>query len=188
MKYTQLACGMALLCLTTGCYTFVDRVEEFKMSTRNQIEARKSWNDMRRVYRDVDHTYHFKSGYEAGYLDVASGGDGCLPTLPPRCYWKVCYQNPKGRQKTIAWFDGFAHGAIAADKDGVNAYANIFTLKNDSCPVVAAPVHENADAEPEPEPDDAFDLLPPNPAIGTDPIENGPPAVPVPALERPYDS
>jgi hypothetical protein len=38
--------------------------------------------------------------------------------LPPRCYWKPHFQTPEGRAKINAWFDGYSHGAVAAQQDG----------------------------------------------------------------------
>jgi hypothetical protein len=47
--------------------------------------------------------------------------------MPPRCYWKHCYQNCEGRQKIDAWYQGYAHGAMAAEEDGVYASSVIPT-------------------------------------------------------------
>ncbi|MDA1230716.1 MAG: hypothetical protein O2856_08080, partial [Planctomycetota bacterium] len=47
------------------------------------------------------------------------------PTLPPRLYWKPCFQTPKGQHQIQSWFDGYSHGALAAQQDG---YGNLNTL------------------------------------------------------------
>ena len=40
-------------------------------------------------------------------------------------YWKPCYQNPQGQCKIQSWFDGYSHGALAAQQDG---YGNLQTI------------------------------------------------------------
>lgn len=189
MKRIHLALAMALLWLTSGCYTFYDRLEESKIAWRNQVDASKSWRDLRPLYSDLAYTRDFKLGYKAGYIDVAGGGEGCPPRIAPRRYWKACYRDAKGRQKTIAWYDGFTHGVIAAEKDGVNAYNEIFTLKPDACQIAAPEIHYGSDdAKPVDRVRDP-DVVPP-PVLEPDDNRNPNelPKIPVPATDRPYDS
>lgn len=82
--------------------------------------ARWSW-----CYNDLTHPKDFAGGFRAGYLDVVNGGAGCQPTLPPKTYWKSCYRNPEGHCRINAWFEGFSHGAVAAEQDGANVYGHI---------------------------------------------------------------
>jgi hypothetical protein len=82
--------------------------------------ARWSW-----CYDDLTHPRDFSAGFRAGYHDILNGGAGCQPTLPPRSYWKACYRNAEGHCKVNAWFEGFSHGALAAQKDGASTYGHI---------------------------------------------------------------
>lgn len=45
----------------------------------------------------------------------------------PPSYWKVQYQTEQGKAMTNAWFDGYSHGALAAEADGVADLNRIVT-------------------------------------------------------------
>jgi hypothetical protein len=111
--------GLALLLLSSaGCNAIQDQVISCETSTRNMVLAEKGWMNWSSCYKDVDYKLHFSKGFREGYTNVLEGGKGCQPTLPPRCYWKPQFQSPVGRAKTNAWFDGYSHGATAAQQDG----------------------------------------------------------------------
>ena len=114
---------LSLLLLTaTGCNAMRDSINDCETRLRNEVLSQKAWCQWSWAYDDLDHPYHFSKGFKAGYEDVVAGGKGCQPTLPPRCYWKPCYQSAAGRSKINAWFEGFSHGALAAEQDG---YGNL---------------------------------------------------------------
>lgn len=106
----------------SGCSSMFDSVINCEMAIRNKVLSQKAWGHWSWCYENLDHPYHFAKGFKAGYTDVLNGGSGCQPTLPPQCYWKPAYQSPEGRAKTNSWFDGFSHGALAAQQDG---YGNL---------------------------------------------------------------
>jgi hypothetical protein len=101
-----------------GCATIADCCIEHETSMRNCVPAQKAWGNWSWCYDDLDHPFHFAKGFKAGYKNILQGGKGCQPTLPPRWYWKPCYQSPEGRCKIASWFDGYSHGALAAQQDG----------------------------------------------------------------------
>jgi hypothetical protein len=110
---------LSLVLLTAaGCNTMHDCINDCETSMRNHVLSQKAWCQWSWCYDDLDHPYHFARGFKAGYEDILAGGSGCQPTLPPRCYWKPCYQSAVGRSKINSWFDGFSHGAVAAQQDG----------------------------------------------------------------------
>ncbi len=111
--------SLLLLLSLTGCASISDRWHNPGTCVKNKCRAHHAWCKWCWCYDDVDHRHHFGKGFRAGYRDVLEGGKGCQPTLPPRCYWKSCYQTCEGREKVNAWFDGFSHGALAAQQDGV---------------------------------------------------------------------
>ena len=122
------AIGLLLFAMTsvlTGCSALQDCVIETEMDTRNSILTQKAWLEWSWVYDDLEFPYHFAKGFKAGYRDVLEGGSGCQPTLPPRCYWKPCFQTPVGRCQVHAWFDGFSHGALGAKQDGFDGLSEI---------------------------------------------------------------
>ena len=114
-----------LLFTATGCNAIHDGINDCETRLRNECLSQKAWGHWSWCYDDLDHPYHFAKGFKAGYEDVLAGGKGCQPTLPPRCYWKPCYQSAAGRCKINAWFDGFSHGAVAAQQDG---YGNLQSI------------------------------------------------------------
>lgn len=111
-----------LLIAISGCSSMFDSVINCEMTIRNKVLSQKAWGHWSWCYENLDYPFHFAKGFKAGYMDVLNGGGGCQPTLPPQCYWKPTYQSPEGRSKTNSWFDGFSHGALAAEQDG---YSNL---------------------------------------------------------------
>ena len=117
--------GILLVTLTTalsGCASVFDGVVSCETGIRNHVLSQKAWGHWSWCYDKLDHPLHFAKGFKAGYRNILEGGSGCQPTLPPQLYWKPCYQTPEGRCKINAWFDGFSHGALAAQQDG---YSNM---------------------------------------------------------------
>lgn len=125
MKKLTLGMMLAALFGLSGCNTLHDEIISCETGLRNHVLAQNSWNHWSWCYDELDHPYHFARGFKAGYREVLDGGAGCQPTLPPRCYWKPIYQTPEGHCKVNAWFDGFAHGALAAKQDGFGNFSEI---------------------------------------------------------------
>lgn len=190
---------LLLFCLLvtsiSGCSSMFDSVISCEMGIRNKVLAQKAWGHWSWCYDNLDYPYHFAKGFKAGYQDVLRGGSGCQPTLPPQCYWKPTYQTPEGRSKTNSWFDGFSHGALAAQQDGYGnmgeipisptARANIeasrqrhngnslgaATLQGQPLSPIAMPPASqgNFDAQP-PQPLDVDGVVPTGP-VGQDPTQ-----------------
>src|SRR5690606_37794241 len=68
--------------------------------------------DLRQMNCDAD--CDFKLGFEQAYVDVALGGSGEVPGLPPQNYWKEWARTPEGHQAAQSWFAGYAAGAPQA--------------------------------------------------------------------------
>jgi hypothetical protein len=107
----------------TGCcyYELRDSFDDCSLNIRNGYLARRAWCRC----GDGDHPYGraYKDGFLDGYSSVAAGGDGSLPSMPPRGYWSCCNSGPgcEGQATVNAYFEGYARGAICAEKDGVSA-------------------------------------------------------------------
>ncbi|WP_437205285.1 hypothetical protein [Planctomicrobium sp. SH664] len=56
----------------------------------------------------------YQQGYAQAFADVAMGGDGVVPTVPPAHYWKKCARTPEGHERAQNWFAGYAAGGPAA--------------------------------------------------------------------------
>ena len=124
----RITIGMLLLAITisfSGCASIGDGIISCEMSIRNHILAQKAWGHWSWCYDKLDYPAHFAKGFKDGYRNVLDGGNGCQPTLPPQCYWKPQFQTSEGRCKINTWFDGFSHGALAAEQDGYGALGEI---------------------------------------------------------------
>lgn len=112
----------------SGCYACLDEIHETERAMLNRCRSHWAWWRVDNCYGDVDHGSHFAKGFRDGYAATAEGGDVCVPSIPPRQYWKPCYQNGKGREKINAWFEGYAHGILVASQDGAANYSEIPTM------------------------------------------------------------
>ncbi|MFN8709397.1 MAG: hypothetical protein ACK50J_22170 [Planctomyces sp.] len=115
----------AILCFGAGCAAMQACVIDCEVHGRNLILSQQAWGEWSWCYDNLQEPFHFAKGFKAGYRNILEGGKGCQPTLPPKCYWKPHYQSPAGRCKINAWFDGFAHGALAAQQDGYGSLNEI---------------------------------------------------------------
>ena len=114
--------------LTRGVREFAaynDGVNDFVLGWRNSVWARQAWQERAPHFIDQPHLGAFGAGFRAGYTDVATGGTGCPPPLPPRKYWNWKYQTPEGQSKVAAWFSGYPYGAQAAEEEQAGEYQNI---------------------------------------------------------------
>lgn len=120
-------CVVAGLISVGGCQTITetvqynDIVDDFVIGWRNQVWAAQAWHREKSKFHDHPQLHAFGEGFRAGYKNVASGGDGCPPALPPNKYWNWRYQSFEGQAKVAAWFEGFPYGAAAAESDNAAA-------------------------------------------------------------------
>lgn len=127
--------GVAVLfTASTGCATFQgvrdyiqynDATDDFVVGWRNYVWANKAWAAQKDCYYGQPHLADFGEGFRAGYRNVAAGGDGCPPPLPPRNYWNWKHQSPEGQAKIAAWFSGYPYGAAAAEQEGAGNWREI---------------------------------------------------------------
>jgi len=153
---------MFLLGCLSGCYQISDSIDDFAMSLRDDFAAGSAWSRWRPYYEDVEERSSFGAGFRDGYESVAAGGNGCQPAMPPHKYWSIWYQNAAGKAKIRAWFNGFSHGALAAEQDNISELSRIPiapTLKAQHVPDGAEhqiTVSPEPDAELPPEPEAAL--------------------------------
>jgi hypothetical protein len=53
-------------------------------------------------------------GFEQAFIDVAQGGWGMTPAVPPRRYWGLCSRTPAGKERACDWLAGYSAGAERA--------------------------------------------------------------------------
>lgn len=166
---TATVASICLLLLASGClYEIRDEIIDGEIACVNRYRAYVSWYKWRADYKSVEHLCDFKCGFIKGYTANSSGGNGCPPTLPPPCYWKVHYQTQRGKAQANAWFDGYSSGAMAAQVDGVADLNRIVTRGGR---------HAAADRQP-PMPEEIHGMPPE--ITPPEPVEDYPPPPPAP--------
>ena len=189
---TSTVIGCAAISAGSGCsmmsnvgrlVTQHEGLDDFIIGHRNSAWAAKSWHKNKHRFCNQPHYADFEAGYRAGYIEVASGGYGCTPTMAPREYWGWKYQSPEGQAKVSAWFAGFPHGARAAEEDGLGNWNSIRTTASSApnCGTNCAPSPVGPEGTPiTPVPESAV-----GPEVHAVPASGGSPTVrTVPGLIR----
>lgn len=97
-----------LCCISCEDYT---RCVDEKLSTHEAV--RRANRSLRKCYASPP-SFDFKDGYRRAFVDVALGGAGELPAVPPERYWSSCYRTAAGHQRAQAWYAGYVAGAARA--------------------------------------------------------------------------
>ncbi len=100
--------------LFVGCAT----IEDCHYSFVNEYRANVAWYSTDYDKHEVRCFSDFGYGWRIGYFDVSMGRFGRCPAIPPKKYWKACYQAGDGPAAINAWYQGYQAGAIAAERDG----------------------------------------------------------------------
>ncbi len=89
-----------------------------RLTTYRDFQAAgAAWCQLQRNTPEQSFTADYEDGFICGYADyLYAGGNGTPPAAPPRRYWNVRYQNPRGYEAIQDWFAGFAHGATQAQE------------------------------------------------------------------------
>ena len=127
MTTCKYLCVFALLVASSGCYTVREDIDDCIMEKRLKYQARSAWSDAKSSCNDVEYRSHFQDGFEAGYLNVAQGGDGRPPILAPAKYRSWWYQNEVGNPEAMSWLDGYSYGAMNAEQNGVGQTQRVVT-------------------------------------------------------------
>jgi hypothetical protein len=100
-------------------------IDDFMIGYRNKVMAEKAWHRNKHRFCDRIFANEFKDGYIQGYIDIATGGNGCTPAIAPSNYWGWRYQSSQGQAAVSAWFQGFPYGVQAAEQDGVGHWQSV---------------------------------------------------------------
>ncbi len=104
---------------------YYDEADELITGWRNLVWSQASWKKHQEQFESHPYVHDFGEGFRAGYRNVASCGNGCPPPVAPRKYWSWRYQTPEGQAKMAAWFEGYPHGARAAEEEGIGNWSQI---------------------------------------------------------------
>ncbi len=103
-------------------------LDDLMIGHRNRALAAKAWHREKHLFSKCHDIRELRAGFNAGYMDVANGGNGCLPAVAPPHYWGWRYQTPGGQERVNAWFAGYPMGAKAAEQDGVGGWGEILPV------------------------------------------------------------
>ena len=125
--------GVLMVAGTAGCQYHMDNLTyghsiNKKIATkRAKARAVEAWYKCHdHKYKDCAERNDVFAGFVAGYVNVAMGGEGCTPMMPPRKYWSWRYDGKP--QFGHAWLKGYPLGAIAGEGDPGSyriAFANL---------------------------------------------------------------
>ncbi|MFK7819103.1 MAG: hypothetical protein AB8G99_10320 [Planctomycetaceae bacterium] len=114
---------VAVVLGSTGChhsyqgYRYNHSIDKYLARKRASLQAWYVWRqcaDQCQCGRIKD----YRRGFIDGYCDVALGGDGCAPVVPPNRYWGWRYQDAGGAECVAAWYEGHPVGVAAALEAG----------------------------------------------------------------------
>jgi hypothetical protein len=102
------------LVLLAGCSTeFRDGVDDTPVSIRSRTRSLQAWADAKDLYEGIPNQEDFGKGFRDGHYDVAMGGGGVRPVLPPREYRGVSGRSNGDQSRLSAYMDGHEHGVLA---------------------------------------------------------------------------
>jgi hypothetical protein len=88
--------------------------------------AEQAWKDLVSKTPEPQFSEHYEDGFKDGFCDyLFLGGSGSPPPLPPRRYWKRQFETPEGHLAIGQWYDGFVHGAAAAEASGYRQFVAV---------------------------------------------------------------
>lgn len=70
---------------------------------------------------------HFREGFTQAYVDMAEGGNGTVPPIPPERYWKSKFRSAPGYARAEEWFAGYRTGAGMAEAEGLSQFNTVPT-------------------------------------------------------------
>lgn len=124
-------CGLALFLSMTGCTAISDT----KYELGQKIRTGQAWHEFDGC-NEQSFTSDYKSGWKAGYYDVATGSDGRPPVIPPKNYWKPPVFFEHDPSLCNDWYCGYQDGAACAKCQPDYHYLPTF-MPNSHCQPVA---------------------------------------------------
>ena len=103
------------------------RVPLFEWCYINHTARRRGGHSFKRYQKQCGRSLcgDFQNGYLRAYVDVANGGNGATPAVPPEDLWTAPNRSSDGFARAQQWFDGYATGAIQADRDGLKSFNTV---------------------------------------------------------------
>jgi len=113
VKTTTLKILLTVVMLA-GCSTeFRDGIDDTAVSIQSRARALQAWTDSGDLFDGIPHTEDFGKGFRDGHYEIAMGGDGSQPALPPREYRELRNRGDKVGSRLAAYMDGHEHGVLS---------------------------------------------------------------------------
>lgn len=134
LRWFALSCLAITIASQTGCtlmtglnnaLAYSSATDDLVTGWRDTVWAKRAYNRRLPNLPVGQFESAFREGFIDGYHNVAQGGNGCQPAIPPRKYWSWKYQTAEGQCKVQAWYQGWSYGAKAAEEDGIGFYREI---------------------------------------------------------------
>lgn len=135
-RIMSMGCLGLALTVSSGCSIFGnatkalqrhDCIDDFMVGHRQKVLAARAWHRQKACMKNHCHLDEVKRGFMDAYMEVADGGNGCVPAVAPRDYWGWRYQSTDGSAAVNSWFEGYPLGVKAAEQDGVGHHNHIQT-------------------------------------------------------------
>jgi hypothetical protein len=123
MKRIRLLPCILLGSLATGCISQIrDEFDDTRVAYFNHNLATAAYCEASPLFATVDCPYSFKLGFEAGFIAICNGGNGCPPIFPPgsKIFSKAWLDDGTPDDRRNAWYDGYSHGVLAAHQTGAS--------------------------------------------------------------------
>ena len=107
--------------LASGCMSQIrDSCDDTRVAYFNHNLAWAAYCEASPAYATVDCPNSFRSGFKTGFIAVANGGNGCPPVFPPgsKILSSAWLDDGTPEDRRNAWYDGYAHGVLAANQTG----------------------------------------------------------------------
>lgn len=134
LRWTIALFSLVMILSSSGCsmmnnavkqFRRCEPLEDFMIGHRNMVFGKRAWFRIRDRYHGCANVNEFRSGFLAGYADVANGGSGCTPSIAPTEFWGWRYQSAGGQAAIQSWFAGYPLGAKAAEEDGIAYWGRV---------------------------------------------------------------
>ncbi len=139
MRMNRILGALGLGALISGCTLYESATRNLAFETvlcvdrkvtclRDRCLADAAWQEVQQAHADQHFSADYVRGFKQGFAEfLRTGAPAGPPPIPPRWYWKVCYESPAGHQAMDDWMAGFTQGVAVARASGERALVAVPT-------------------------------------------------------------
>lgn len=126
LRATAVGAVLVSTAFSSGCMTGRGPLETCIAGVRNRELAKNAWLKRRNCYGGVQNALSdFSRGFCDGYCAAIDGRDRVAPAIAPKRYHGLLYNSIHGQECAMSWHDGWEHGKVAAEQDGVAGLSTV---------------------------------------------------------------